>query len=157
MGRNYILTTLCYIRHEGKVLMLYRDKKENDLNEGKWVGIGGKFLEGETPDECLLREVYEETGLTLTSFRLHGVVTFISDQWDNEYMFLYSADGFEGNLREDCLEGTLRWIPDEEISGLSLWEGDRYFLPPLMAGEEHIDMKVVYRGDTLVEEESKLL
>ena len=156
MGEGFRLTTLCYIRHEGKVLMLYRNKKENDLNEGKWVGVGGKFEPGETPDECLLREVREETGLTLTGFQLHGVVTFISDEWDDEYMFLYSADRFTGCLRDDCPEGMLRWVPQEEVMGLPMWEGDRYFLPRLLAGEAHIDMKVVYHKDILIREESRL-
>ena len=148
---NFVLTTLCYIRKNGKVLMLYRNKKENDLNEGKWVGIGGKFEEGETPDECLLREVYEETGLTLTRFHLHGVVTFLSDTWDNEYMFLYSGLDFDGELKENCREGTLRWVAEEEVLKLNLWEGDCYFLKPLLQGREHINLRVRYEGDRLVE------
>ena len=150
---SFILTTLCYIRRQGKVLLLYRNKKEN---HGKWIGVGGKFEEGETPDECLLREVKEETGLTLTRYRLHGVVTFVSDTWDNEYMFLYSGLDFTGELRTedsggwDCREGRLAWIPEEEVLSLPAWEGDKYFLAPLLAGEEHIDLRLEYQGDTLV-------
>ena len=151
MEKGFKMTTLCYLRKNGKVLMLYRNKKENDLNEGKWIGIGGKFEEGETPAECLLREFYEETGLKLTRFHLHGVVTFLSDLWDNEYMFLYTGWDYEGKLREDCREGTLAWIPEEEVLSLKTWEGDHYFLEPLLAGEEEIDLKVVYQGDKLVE------
>ena len=149
--KSFKLTTLCYIRKEGKVLMLYRNKKEHDLNEGKWVGIGGKFEEGETPDECLVREVYEETGLTLTKYHLHGVVTFLSDNWDNEYMFLYTGLDFKGTLKEDCPEGTLKWVDEEKVPGLKTWEGDQYFLVPLLEGREHINLRVRYEGDRLVE------
>ena len=148
--KNYVLTTLCYLRKDGKVLMLYRNKKENDLNEGKWVGVGGKLEEGETPDEALLREVKEETGLTLKHWHLHGVITFVSDTWDNEYMFLYSGDDFEGELTETCREGTLAWVPEEEVLSLPTWEGDKYFLTPLLEGVSHLDMKVSYEGDRLV-------
>ena len=151
MEKGFKLTTLCYLRRNGKVLMLYRNKKENDLNEGKWVGIGGKFEDGETPVQCLLREVYEETGLKLTRYHLHGVVTFLSDRWDNEYMFLYTGWDYEGELRENCSEGTLAWIPEQEVPGLNTWEGDRYFLEPLLAGETEIDLKLAYQGDKLVE------
>ena len=131
--------------------MLYRNKKEKDLNEGKWVGIGGKFEEGETPDECLVREVLEETGLRLTDYHLHGVVTFLSDNWDNEYMFLYTGYDFTGEMTQSCSEGTLRWVPEDEVLSLNTWEGDRYFLEPLLAGQEHIDLRVRYEGDRLVE------
>lgn len=154
---NFVLTTLCYLRRDGKVLMLYRNKKENDLNEGKWVGIGGKFEAGETPDECLCREVYEETGLTLRHAHLHGVVTFLSDSWDNEYMFLYSSEDFEGEMKENCREGTLQWIPEEDVLNLPLWEGDRYFLEPLLRRQEHINLRVRYEGDRLVEWSDKTL
>ena len=112
-------TTLCYIEREGQYLMLHRVKKENDLNHDKWVGVGGKFEPNESPDECLRREVLEETGLTLTDYRCRGVVTFVSDEWEGEYMYLYTATGFEGKLRE-CDEGTLEWVPIEQVGGLKL-------------------------------------
>ena len=144
-------STLCYIRNDkDEYLLLHRTLKKNDLNEGKWIGVGGKFEEGETADECVLREVFEETGLTLTSYRLHGIVKFISDTWEDEDMYLYSADGFTGTLREDCDEGELAWIPKDEVLLLPTWEGDKYFLEPLLAGAEHINMLVEYEGDTFV-------
>ena len=143
-------TTLCYIRKNGKLLLLFRNRKEHDPNEGKWVGIGGKFEEGETAEECLLREVKEETGLLLTSFYFHGVISFRSDRWEPEDMYLFSSDGFEGEIAEDCPEGILRWIPEEEVLKLPMWEGDRYFLEPLIKGEKQIEMTLFYEGDALV-------
>ena len=154
MEKRYILTTLCYIRQGGKMLMLYRNKKKNDLNEGKWVGVGGKLEDGETPDEALVREVKEETGLTLTKWKLHGVVTFVSDTWDNEYMFLYTGLAFEGELTGGCAEGTLAWVEEDKVLSLPSWEGDKFFLVPLLEGEEHIDLKVCYEGEKLVEVKS---
>ena len=145
--------------------MLYRNRKPDDPNEGKWLGIGGKFEENESPDECLLREVFEETGLTLTSYRLRGIVTFISDIYETEYMFLYTADVFEGNLyseddgsltpvidgiKSPCDEGVLRWVSINEVPGLELWEGDRIFLKMLAEDEEFFTLKLVYEGDALV-------
>ena len=148
--------------------MLYRNKKENDLNEGKWVGVGGKFLPGETPEQCLLREVQEETGLILTKYRLCGIIRFVSDVWEDEDMYLYEASAFENPAAAgesavpcedfplpECSEGTLAWIPREEVLDLPLWEGDRYFLTPLLAGEQDINMTVRYQGDTLVEVSSR--
>mgnify|MGYP002624256458 CR=1 FL=1 len=146
-----IKTTLCYIEKEGSYLMLLRNKKEKDLNEGKWVGIGGKFEPGESADECLLREVREETGLTLTQYKFHGIIRFVSDKWEDEDMYLYSADRFEGELKESCSEGELCWIPGEKIMDLDLWEGDPYFLRKLLAGEEHISMTLEYKGDKLTQ------
>ncbi|MCR5641343.1 MAG: 8-oxo-dGTP diphosphatase [Lachnospiraceae bacterium] len=143
-------TTLCYIEAEGKYLMLLRNKKKQDLNEGKWIGVGGKFEADETPEECLLREVYEETGLKLTKYRFRGIVTFVSDTWDTEYMHLFTADGFQGTLL-DCNEGELHWIPKDEVENLSLWEGDRAFLKLLAENAPFFTMKVVYEGDKLVE------
>lgn len=121
------LTTLCYIEKDGKYLMLHRVKKEKDVNKDKWIGIGGHFEEGESPEECLLREAKEETGLTLLSWQFRGIVTFIADGWPTEYMCLYTADAFEGELKE-CSEGTLEWVKKEELDKLNLWEGDRIFL-----------------------------
>lgn len=120
-------TTLCYIRQNGCYLMLHRVKKVNDLNHDKWIGVGGKFEPDESPDECLLREVREETGLTLTDYRCRGVVTFLSDVWEAEYMYLFTADGFTGELA-DCDEGTLEWVPVTQVMALPTWEGDRIFL-----------------------------
>ena len=145
-----INTTLCYIEKDGKYLMLLRNKKENDLNEGKWVGIGGKFEAGETPEECLLREVREETELTLTRYHFHGIIRFISDRWEDEDMYLYSASDFTGTIPDTCDEGELRWIDKDKIMGLSLWEGDRYFLSELLKGTETINMTLKYEGDRLI-------
>lgn len=143
-------TTLCYIEKDDKYLMLLRNKKEVDINKGKWIGVGGHFEEGESPEECLVREVYEETGLTLTNYKFRGLVTFSSDQWQTEYMFLYTADGFEGELK-DCNEGELRWIPKSEILDLNLWEGDKEFLKLLFEDNDVFSMKLSYVEDTLVE------
>lgn len=131
--------------------MLYRNKKENDPCEGKWVGIGGKFEAGETPQECLLREVCEETGLLLTSYRFCGIIHFLSDRWPDEDMYLYVATEFEGEDGFDCDEGDLKWIPKNEILHLNLWEGDKYFLKPLIDGKRRISMTCRYEGHTCVE------
>ncbi len=143
-------TTLCYIRQDDCYLMLHRTKKKQDPNEGKWIGVGGKFEDGESPEECLLREVQEETGLTLTRYRLRGIVTFVSDEWGTEYMHLFTADRFSGTLRPDCDEGTLRWIPIAEIPRLSLWQGDRIFLRLLQTCTQVFSLKLCYQGDQLV-------
>lgn len=152
-GENMINTTLCYIEKDGKYLMLLRNKKKNDLNEGKWIGIGGKFEPGESADDCLCREVFEETGLVLTEFRLHGIIKFISDTWEDEDMYLYTADGFTGQLTDCCDEGELRWIDKDKILELDLWEGDKYFLKELMKGTDEINMTLRYQGDILVSAE----
>lgn len=148
-----LLTTLCYIEKDGCFLMLHRTKKENDVNHEKWVGIGGKFEKDESPEECLLREALEETGLRLTSYRFRGLVTFISDEWPSEYMCLYTADAFEGELTTEnsCSEGDLVWVPRENITALNLWEGDRIFLELLFHGEPFFSLKLRYKGDTLKE------
>ena len=130
--------------------MLYRNAREDDENLGKWIGTGGKFKDGESPDECMLREVKEETGLTLTDYAFKGVITFISDCYENEYMFLYEGKAYEGSLREDCPEGILRWIPRDQVMDLPLWEGDRYFLKELLEGKDSIRWKLSYRGESLV-------
>lgn len=148
------LTTLCYIERDNQYLMMHRISKENDLNAGKWIGVGGHFKEGESPEECLLREVKEETGLTLTSYRLRGIITFLSDEWGCEYMHLYTADAFEGTLNEEqmasCTEGILKWVPKEQLFDLNLWEGDRIFLKLLLEGQKMFSLKLEYQGDTLV-------
>jgi 8-oxo-dGTP diphosphatase len=145
-----INTTLCYIEKDGKYLMLHRTKKENDLNEGKWIGVGGKFEKDETPEECLLREVKEETGLTLTDYRLRAVVTFVSDEWNTEYMYLFTATGFTGELI-DCSEGDLKWVDKSLVPELKTWAGDRIFLEKLLADAPFFTLKVVYEGDRLAQ------
>lgn len=145
-----INTTLCYIEKDNKYLMLHRTKKENDLNEGKWIGVGGKFEKDETPEECLLREVKEETGLTLTKYHLRAVITFISNKWETEYMYLFTANEFTGELI-DCNEGELEWVDKDEILRLNIWEGDRIFLKKMIEEDNFFTLKVVYEGDKLVE------
>ena len=141
-------TTLCYIEKDGCYLMLHRVKKERDENRDKWIGIGGKFQEGESPEDCLLREAKEETGLTLTDYRYRGLVTFVSDEWGTEQMHLFTAGGFSGALRE-CDEGVLEWIPRERLLSLPMWEGDRIFLDLLERNEPFFSLKLVYRGERL--------
>lgn len=143
------LTTLCYIEKDDSYLMLHRIKKKVDVNKGKWIGIGGKFEKGESPEECLLREAREETGLVLTSWRLRGVITFQCDNWETEYIFLYTADGFEGELTE-CSEGTLKWVPKDKIGDLNLWEGDRLFFRLMEEERPFFSLKMSYVGDDLV-------
>ena len=143
-------TTLCYIEKDGCYLLLHRIKKENDLNRDKWVGIGGKFEENESPEECLLREAREETGLTLTDYRYCGIVTFVSDRWEGEEMPVFHATGIEGSLA-DCNEGVLEWIPKERFAALPQWEGDRLFLSLMERHVPFFSMKLRYEGDRLVE------
>ncbi len=143
------LTTICYIEQDGNYLMLHRTKKENDQSHDKWLGVGGKFEKDESPDECILREVKEETGLTLTSYQLRGVMTFVSDIWETEYMFIYTADEFEGELAE-CSEGDLQWIKKTEVMNLKLWEGDKIFLKKLIDGDGFFTVKMEYEGEKLV-------
>lgn len=142
-------TTLCYIERDGRYLMLHRVKKENDLNRDKWIGLGGKFEENESPEECMLREVWEESSLTLTSWRCRGIVTFVSDEWEGEQMFLFTADGFDGEAG-DCDEGDLEWIDKSALLQLNLWEGDRIFLRLLDENAPFFLLKLRYEGDTLV-------
>ena len=143
-------TTLCYIEKDNKYLMLHRVKKENDLNHDKWVGVGGKFLYGESPEECLLREVLEETGLTLTDYKYRGIVTFLSDRWGGEYMHLFSAYDFKGEIGE-CDEGTLEWINKRLVYDLPLWVGDKLFLKLIENPETpFFSMKLEYRGEELI-------
>ena len=144
-------STLCYITRGDEVLMLHRVKKKNDINKDKWIGIGGKFEADETPDECLLREALEETGLTLTSWQCRGVVTFLTENPnDGEYMYLFTADGFEGELKE-CDEGDLQWISREFLDQLPKWEGDQIFLDLLWQDAPFFLLKLRYQGSTLVE------
>ncbi len=144
-------STLCYITLGQEVLMLHRTKKEQDINKDKWIGIGGKFEADETPDECLLREAMEETGLALTSWQCRGVVTFLTEQPDQgEYMYLFTADGFDGTLK-DCDEGDLQWVSRDFLSQLPKWEGDQIFLELLWQDAPFFLLKLRYCGDRLVE------
>ena len=146
-----INTTLCYIREGENYLMLHRVKKENDLNHDKWIGVGGKFEDRESPEDCVLRETLEETGLTLTDYRYRGIVTFVSDRYPTEYMHLFTADGFTGQLK-DCDEGVLEWIPRQKLLELPHWEGDAIFLD-LIAKDEtpFFSLKLRYVGEELAE------
>ena len=139
-------TTLCYILRGDQVLMLHRTKKKNDLNHDKWIGVGGHLEPGETPEVCVLREALEETGLTLTSWRCRGIVTFVSGRGEFEYMHLFTAEAFEGTLSE-CDEGELAWVPKAEVPSLNLWEGDRIFLDLLLKREDFFLLKLVYDAD----------
>lgn len=144
-------TTLCYIENDNDdYLMLYRNKKKNDPNAGKWIGIGGKFKEGESPEECLLREVYEETGLTLLEWKLRGIVTFVSNEWETEYMFLYTANNWSGELT-DCNEGSLAWKHKSEFNNLSMWEGDKIFLKLLREQNDFFSLKLSYEYQRLIQ------
>ena len=143
-------TTLCYIEKDGAYLMLHRIKKEQDENRDKWIGVGGKFEDKESPEDCVLREVKEETGLTLTDYQYRGIVTFVSDVWPCEYMHLFTATGFEGEIKE-CDEGVLEWLPKEKLYGLPMWAGDRIFLELLDQGAPFFSLKLVYEGETLVQ------
>lgn len=143
------LSTLCYIEKDGKYLMLHRTVKKNDVNKDKWIGVGGHFEKGESPEECLLREVKEETGYTLTSWKYRGIVTFVYAEDTIEYMSLYTADGFCGEPAE-CDEGELEWVQKEKIPSLELWEGDKIFFRLLDEGREFFSLKLVYdRKDVL--------
>lgn len=149
-NKKHNCTTLCYIEREDSYLMMHRVKKEKDINKDKWVGVGGHFEEGESPEECLLREVREETGLTLTSFRLRGIVTFSTDVYPTEYMFLYTADSYEGELTE-CNEGNLEWVKKEAVYDLPIWEGDKVFFRLLEEEVPVFSLKLRYEGNCLVE------
>ena len=143
-------TTLCYIEKDGKYLMLHRVKKENDLNHDKWIGIGGKFEDKESPEQCNTREVLEETGLTLTSAKYRGIVTFVSDEWETEFMHIFTADEFFGELKE-CDEGILEWIKKEELLALPLWEGDKIFLKLIGDPcEPFFSLRLEYMGEKLI-------
>ena len=144
------LTTLCYIEKDGRYLMMHRVKKAHDINKDKWIGIGGHFEADESPEECLFREAAEETGLTLLSFRLLGIVTFMCDRWQTEYMFLYTADEFEGELAE-CSEGSLEWVDKADVYNLPIWEGDKIFFRLLEEGREFFSLKLRYENDILME------
>lgn len=143
-------TTLCYIEKDGRYLMMHRVKREHDINKDKWVGVGGHFEADESPEECLLREVQEETGLTLASWQLRGIITFICDRQPTEYMFLYTADAYSGELIE-CEEGDLVWIDKSQVYDLPIWEGDKIFFRMLEQNDPFFSLKLKYENDVLVE------
>lgn len=143
--------SLCYIENDkGEYLMLHRVKKKNDVNHDKWIGVGGKFEDGESPEECVLRETLEETGLTLTDYRFRGIITFLSQGWETEYIHLFTATGYTGTLL-DCDEGDLEWVPKSEVENLPIWEGDKIFFR-LIADPDSpfFSLKMSYQGDELV-------
>ena len=142
-------TTLCYIEKGNKYLMLHRISKKKDGNKDKWIGVGGHFEKGESPEECLLREVKEETGLELTSYQFRGIVTFISDEWPDEYMCLYTADRYTGDI-VNCDEGELVWAEKEKVMDLNIWEGDKIFLKLLTENQPFFSLKLEYKGDKLI-------
>lgn len=144
------LTTLCYLEQNGCYLMLHRTKKEKDINKDKWIGIGGHLEEGESPEECLVREMREETGVTPVSPKLRGIITFVSDRYGTEYMFLYSAEAYQGELSSDCPEGDLQWVEKDRISSLPLWEGDKIFLRLMSENHPFFSLKLSYQEDNLV-------
>lgn len=141
-------TSLCYPEKDGCLLMLHRVKKTVDENKDKWIGVGGKFEEGESPEDCVFRETLEETGLSLTDYRYRGIVTFVSDEWGTEYMHLFTASAWLGELR-DCDEGVLEWVPKERISSLPIWEGDLIFFRLLSEDIPFFSLKLLYKGDKL--------
>ena len=149
-------TTLCYIEQNGAYLMMHRVKKQNDINKEKWVGIGGKFESGETPYECAVREIKEETGVTPKNLKYRGLVTFVSDLYGTEYMHLFTANGYEGVLNTDCNEGELVWVKKSEIEKLNVWEGDKIFFSLLEKEQNFFSFKLVYKGDKLIEHEIEL-
>ena len=147
---HFSMTTLCYIERENQYLMLHRIKKEKDINKDKWIGVGGHFEAGESPEDCLLREVKEETGLTLLSYQFRGIITFLCDNYPTEYMCLYTADQYEGQMME-CQEGQLEWVDKEKVQELNLWTGDKIFFQLLEKNVSFFSLKLVYEKDVLKE------
>ena len=140
--------TLCYIERGDEYLMLHRVKKKNDVNQDKWIGVGGKFEDKESPEDCILRETFEETGLKLTDYRYRGLVTFVNTIYETEYMHLFTATGWEGTIGE-CSEGNLEWVRKSEVPSLPIWEGDKIFLRLLAEEEPFFSLKLSYDGDIL--------
>ena len=143
-------TTLCYLERGDEYLMLPRTKKENDINHDKWIGVGGKFEAGESPEDCMRREIFEETGLTVTDYRYRGIVTFVSNICETEHMHLFTVTDWTGETRE-CDEGELAWIKKQKLFDLTLWQGDRIFLKLLEEDEPFFSLKLTYEGDELME------
>ena len=144
-----ILSTVCYIEKDEKYLMLHRTKKENDINKDKWIGIGGKFEDNESPEECVEREVLEETGLKLNSYKLKCIVTYTSTNWETEYMYVFTSNDFSGDLIE-CNEGDLQWVEKNKIINLNTWEGDKIFLNKIQKDNTFFTVKFNYDGDKLI-------
>lgn len=144
-----ILSTLCYIEKDGQYLMLHRTKKKNDLNKDKWLGIGGKFEEGESPEECIVRETREETGLILKGYKLCCIVTYVSTNWETEYMYVFTSKDFEGEIIE-CNEGDLQWVDKDKVVDLNTWEGDKIFLEKIQNGDGFFTVKFEYDGEKLL-------
>ena len=143
-------TTLCYLERGDEYLMLHRTKKKNDENHDKWIGVGGKFEANESPEDCMHREIFEETGLTVTDYRYRGIVTFVSDIYETEYMHLFTVTDWTGEARE-CDEGELAWIKKQKLFDLTLWQGDRIFLKLLQEDASFFSLKLTYCGDELIE------
>ena len=154
MVNNMILSTLCYIEKDKKYLMLHRTKKKNDINKDKWLGIGGKFEDGESPEECIIREVKEETGLTLNTYKLRCIVTYVSTNWETEYMYVFTSNDFTGELME-CNEGDLQWVRKDRVTELNTWEGDKIFIEKIQKDNNFFTVKFNYDGDKLIKYDLK--
>ena len=144
-----IVSTLCYLKKNDKYLFLHRTKKRNDVNEGKWIGVGGRLEPGESPEECVCRETEEETGLILDSYRMRGILSFCSEGWEDECIFVFTSDEYHGKEKE-CNEGDLQWIKKGSIMDLNLWEGDRLFLKMILEDAPFFSIKLSYKGDKLI-------
>lgn len=143
-------TTLCYIEENGAYLMLHRVKKKNDMNHDKWIGVGGKLEDQETPHECARREIMEEVGVEVPNLKYRGIVTFVSDLYGTEYMHLFTSNGYVGRIKDVCDEGNLEWVEKSKVDKLPLWEGDKIFFKLLDTETRFFSLKLVYEGDTLI-------
>ncbi len=143
-------TTVCYIECDGKYLMIHRVKKQNDPNKDKWIGIGGKLEAGESPFDCIRREVYEETGLTLDKVNYRGIITFVSNEFGTEYMHLFTSSDFHGEINPTCDEGVLEWIEKDRLINIPMWEGDKIFLRLIDTDTKFFSLKLVYEGNKLI-------